>query len=269
MEFTRRMRPLLGTYVEIAASGDAAGVALEAAFGVIEQAASLWSFQDGDSEISRLNRQPGRRVDLSRSTVHLLRRARATMRASAGAFDCTVGGLLVGEGALPDHGGLAPLPGGEPEDLEIGPGWGRLRRPVRLTLDGIAKGFAVDLAVAAMRRQGAVCGWVNAGGDLRSFGPHSLPVHRREANGSLRAVGGLRDAAMATSAVFGAGTRGAECAPGRIVCRQGAPAQGVWTVLARSAWRADALAKVAACTPPGQRVAVVQRLGGHLVEDPK
>lgn len=259
------MRPMLGTFVEVGACGPRASEAAGAAFAAIERAQALWSFHDGDSELSRLNRRPGERIALSAATLRLLRAARALMQASAGAFDCTVGGTLVRDGHLPDHGGPEPLPHGTAQDIEIGLDWARLRRPVRLTLDGIAKGYAADLAVGALRRSGVLSGWINAGGDLRAFGDVTLPVQRRELDGRHTALGGLRDAAVATSGVVPEDTTDPSF-PGRIVnSRSAHPSSGVWTVLARSAWRADALTKVAACTPHAHRAAEVARLGGCLV----
>lgn len=243
-----------------------ADAAVQAAFAAIERAQSLWSFHAQDSELTQLNRRPGERVALSPATLRLLRVARALMQASDGSFDCTVGGALVNHGMLPDHGGPEPLPYGEAQDIEIGPGWARLRRPVRLTLDGIAKGYAIDLAIGRMRRQRAAAGWVNAGGDLRAFGELALPVQRREADGSHTPLGQLRNAAMASSAVAADDARDPSF-PGRIVTGHATPpAAGVWTVLARSAWRADALTKVAACTPGAQRAQTIARLGGCLIE---
>src|SRR5580704_8456358 len=55
----RRARPLLGTYVEIEAAGLAAPAlerAVDAAFGAIARVHRLMSFHDGDSDVSRLNR---------------------------------------------------------------------------------------------------------------------------------------------------------------------------------------------------------------------
>jgi len=46
----------------------------------------------------------------------------------------------------------------------------RTHRPLSLDLGGIAKGYAVDRAVQALREAGCSAGLVNAGGDLRSFG---------------------------------------------------------------------------------------------------
>ena len=205
---------------------------------------------------------------LGAPTLRLLRVAAALTRASQGAFDCTVGGELVRQGALPDHGGTPALPRGEADDIEFGAGWARLRRPVRITLDGIAKGYAIDLAVRAMRSAGASAGWVNAGGDLRAFGDLALPVSRRELDGRITPLGALRNAALASSRAATPGAQPDDDArfPARIVAAPGrAPSTGVWTVLARSAWRADALTKVAATAPAAQRAAQVQRLGGCLL----
>ena len=48
----------------------------------------------------------------------------------------------------------------------------RFRYPdVRIDLGGIAKGFAVDRALEALRGFGISSGMVNAGGDLAAFGP--------------------------------------------------------------------------------------------------
>ena len=259
----RRMRPLLGTFVEVAAHGPAADEAIEAAFASLQDAHAWWSFHDPASELSRLNAAGGERVEVGATTRRLLTLAIATMRRSGQAFDITLGGSLVEQGVLPDHGGAAPLPRGTSDDIELGAGWARLRRPVRLCLDGIAKGFAVDLGIRALRRAGAEAGWINAGGDLRVFGDTALPLHRREASGALQPFGALREAAVATSRVGPADPD----FPARVVGLPGTPpASGLWTVLARQAWRADALSKVAANTPPAERAARVAALGGQLLD---
>jgi len=99
------------------------------------------------------------------------------------------------------------------------------------SLDGIAKGFAVDQAVDCLRDAGIVAGSVNAGGDLRVFGEAWQPLHIRS-GAELIYVGKIRDAAIATSACAGlvhprAATAGAA---------------GV-TVLAEDCITADALTK--------------------------
>lgn len=269
MPEVRRMRPLLGTYVEVAARADSLADAergLRLAFEAIDEVQGHMSFHAPDSDLTRLNCAPERDVALHPLTLRVLRLARAAMRASGGAFDCTVGGQLVRDGALPNHGGPDPLPRGTDADIVLGPGRARLRRPVRLTLDGIAKGFAVDHAIRRMRGCGVASGWVNAGGDLRVFGDLALPVHRRELDGKLQPLGALRDAAIASTRVSAPGAEDASF-PARIVAPPAQLAQaGVWTVLARTAWRADALTKVAATVAASERRDRVQRLGGCLLE---
>jgi len=262
----RRMRPALGTFVEVGAE-DAPPAALDAAFRAIDAAQARWSFQDPASELSRLNAAPGRAVAVSPSTLRLLALARALMRASGGLFDPTLGGELVARGALPDHGGPAPLPRGTADDIELGAGWARLARPVRLTLDGIAKGWAVDRAIGALRRAGAGGGWVNAGGDLRVFGSAALAVQRREFDGSLRPLGTLRGGALASSRAAPADAPFDPAFPALLCAPAGAPVHaGVWSVLAATAARADALTKVAAACAPAVRADTIARLGGHLVD---
>ena len=262
--YMRRMRPLLGTFVEIGfrpAPGDQAAVL--AAFSAIEEVQRRLSFQDPDSELSALNRSRGAFLRLSPLSIRVLRLARAMTLASDGLFNCTLGGTLVRQGALPDHDWGTMLDAGVAGDIEIRGPEVRLERPVRLTLDGIAKGYAVDLAIRALRQHGVAAGWVNAGGDLRVFGPLTLPVHRREANGALCYLGGVRDAAIATSAIL---ARSEPRFPGRIVGPTGGSVTtGVWSVLARYAWRADALTKVAALGAERAREGLLTRLGGKLV----
>jgi thiamine biosynthesis lipoprotein len=258
------MRPLLGTFVEIGFQpGPGDESAVQAAFAAIEEVQRRLSFQDPDSELSRLNRSGGEFLALSSLAVRVVRLARAMTIASGGLFNCTLGGLLVRRGVLPDHGAGEMLGVGTASDIEIHGSGVRLARPVRLTLDGIAKGYAVDLAIRALRHAGVRTGWVNAGGDLRVFGTLVLPVSRREGDGALRPLGGLREAAIASSAVHAHADRRF---PGTILdptSRRSAP--GVWSVLAREAWRADALTKVAALAPDGPRQAVLSRLGARLL----
>ena len=264
----KRLKPLLGTYVEVAADRPEV---LSSAFVAIEKVHRLLSFQEFSSDLSRLNRSEGEWIELDPLSVRVLKHALKLTQESRGAFNCTVGGRMVELGVLPNPvAGRKPLPVGSAGDLAIRGNRARLKRPLYVTLDGIAKGFAVDLAVQQMKASGARFGWVNAGGDLRAFGKMTVPVSRRELGGELRLLGGLRQAAMASSRV---GTERDPRFPGRIVSslpqerrypRSLAP--GVWSVIARTARRADALTKVAAVTRPERRAALIRRLGGELIQ---
>lgn len=265
MNYVRRMQPWLGTFVEVGvATAPAAERSIAAAFAAVAEVHRRLSYQDRDSDLSRLNRANGRSVRLNRLSMTVLRLARALMQASGGRFNCTVGGALERLRILPPPDAAAPLEHGGVDDIVITDvQCARLRRPVHVTLDGIAKGFAVDRAVAALRAHGVASGWVNAGGDLRVFGAISLPLVLRVADG-FRAVGGIANGAAATSVTR---SRPEASFPGRIVSTGGAQVhRGSWTVLARHAWRADALTKVAALLPPAQRAATIGRLGGTLLE---
>jgi FAD:protein FMN transferase len=260
------MRPQLGTFVEICAMADtgrAVQVAIDNAFNSIGQIERLLSFQNSESELSQLNRSGGRPLTLHPWTVRVLRLARAMTRDSAGLFNCTVGGSLIHAGVLPNHAQTLPLASGNADDIEITGRCVRLRRPVQITLDGIAKGFAVDLAARALRMAGIANGWINAGGDLLAFGTAAIPVQRREVDGCLAPLGILRNGAIATSTV--AMQRDPRF-PGYIVSSDAArPASGIWTVHARYAWRADALTKVAALAPSTQCAWLLGRFRGELV----
>lgn len=266
MNCLRRARPGLGTVVEIGVVGGrgAAQAAVEAAFAAIAEVERLLSFHNPCSELSRLNAAPGVELALSPLSARVLGLALGLMRVSGGLFDCTVGGALVARGVLPDHPGPAALACGRVDDVALHDGRALLRRPVRITLDGIAKGYAVDHAIAALRAQGAAAGWVNAGGDMRVFGALSLPVARRMHDGGLQALGYLQQGAMASSAVT---RRRDRHHPGHILAgSRGRRQCGTWTVFARHAWRADALTKVAALAASSERAAVVARLGGSLLD---
>jgi thiamine biosynthesis lipoprotein len=75
-------------------------------------------------------------------------------------------------------------------------------RGVSIDLGGIAKGFAVDRAIEALRHHGIAEGLVNAGGDLAAFGPRRHPVDIRDPRHPDRPMCHvvLSNAALASSA---------------------------------------------------------------------
>jgi thiamine biosynthesis lipoprotein len=270
----RRMRPLLGTFVEVGAKGEGADLAIEAAFQSLELSQHLWSFQNPESELSRINASSMQPTHVHPLTCRLMTIAKMLMIASHGAFDFTLGGEMLRQGKLPDHGVKNVIPSSNHHAISIGKNTIQLHQPILLCLDGIAKGFAIDCAIHAMRMAGIHTGWINAGGDVRAFGDIVLPMQRRELNGEFSMLGGLRNAAMASSWVAtnavqeDGGIEDALSFPAHIIASKkgNATHTGVWTVIARCAWRADGLTKVAAVTPDGERKKVISQLGGQLVE---
>jgi thiamine biosynthesis lipoprotein len=198
----RRCRPLLGTFVEIDA--DRAD-AIAAGFGAIECVHRLMSAHDPDSDISRINRFAHREpVEVHAWTALVIERALLWSQASCGVFDVVrAGKTALRTGLLPRHADQ-PLPEASHWTwLELQGRSVRLHRAGCIDLGGIAKGFAVDRAVAAMRCAGASGGLVNAGGDLFGFGREPWaaavvePLTRRPAV-ELE----LRNEALATSAII-------------------------------------------------------------------
>ena len=82
----KRARPLLGTLVEIRASGGQVEAAIEHAFRAIERVHRAMSAQESTSDIARL--RAGRHAGLDPWTRRVLERAEEIRRATDGLFDC-------------------------------------------------------------------------------------------------------------------------------------------------------------------------------------
>lgn len=203
----RRARPLLGTFVEITATGgDTAKLhrAIDNAFAAICAVHHLMNFHDLASDVSRLNAEAARRpVRVHRWTQRVLRAAKNFSRESSGAFDITVASLLRRWRFLPQT-GMRNCVGGWADIVLGGSQSVRFRRPLIIDLGGIAKGFAVDRATEVLITAGVRNGIVNAGGDLRVFGSKPRLVHIRDPLDPAR-VGRtivLRENSLATSALY-------------------------------------------------------------------
>lgn len=268
----RRARPLLGTVVEIAAEGEAHTLpkAIEAAFAAIAGVQRLMSFHDSGSDLSRINAAAaGLEIAVDRQTFRVLEFAHELSDASDGAFDVTIAPSLVESGFLPERAGEPILRGATYRDLQILPGhrvcW---RRKGWADLGGIAKGYAVDCAVAALRSEGVTTAVVNAGGDLRCFGqPQPIYVRHPSVPESLVSLDRLTDSAVATSAGYFSRTE----KDGREVDPLVDPEQGrctTWdasiSVVASDGMTADALTKIVRLSPdtaPG----ILDRFGAQAI----
>ena len=187
----RRARPLLGTIVSI--SADAIPADVEAAFAAVERVQALMNFHSTKSDVARINRHAHRKaVQVDPWTFEVLAQAVRISASTHGAFDVVVPGTgaRYTDIVLEDEGRV------------------RLRRPARIDLGGIAKGFAVDMAIASLMRNGSASASVNAGGDLRFFGHCRGPVRVRipGAPGAAVILPQLSHRAFATSASYFGGT---------------------------------------------------------------
>lgn len=259
----RRARPWLGTIVHIEAQvepAEDAEQAVEAAFAAVAAIDRAMSFFRPDSDLARLHGAAlGTPQAVAPATWQVLSHALELATASDGLFDPSIAGALVRHGlrALPAE--LSDLPPTDPQaswrDLELLPEQRvRLHRRLYLDLGGIAKGYAVDCAIAALQQTpGVHSGSVNAGGDLRHFGaaPSPLLLRHPADPGRLIPLGQLANAAAATSAGYFADSTARPMSP-LIDPRSGQPqAQtGSVTVIADRCWLADGLTKIVALQGP-------------------
>jgi thiamine biosynthesis lipoprotein len=274
----RRARVLMGTVVEITLLDAGAGIdpeaAMEAAFSAMAEVEALMSAHRDDSETAQLNVAAGT-LEVSAATAEVLELGLRVAAASAGAFDLTLGRLK----ALWGFDGHGPRVPSDPEIAAalqgIGPASLRLegRRvtkgdaALRIDLGAIAKGYAVDRAIAALQAAGVRHASVNAGGDLRLLGDHGgrpwrIGIqHPRDPQGVLVTLE-LADAAVVTSGDY---ERFFEVEGVRyhhlLDPRDGRPADACRsvTVVAVTAAEADALATAAFVLGP--------EAGRRLVED--
>ena len=154
---------------------------IEAGFGSSVRIDEMMSDYKPDSELSKVNREAfANPVKVSPELFEILQKSVRFSRLSNGAFDVTVGPLVdlwhkAGEAnVVPDENTLAAAKarvGFEKLILDANERTVRFAvKGMRLDLGGIAKGYAVDKAVEAMRREGAIGGMVCASGDIRCFG---------------------------------------------------------------------------------------------------
>ena len=201
-----RCKPLLGTFVEITLDQDENSMAMNHAFTAIEKIQELMSFHQTDSELNHINRCAHHKaLDIHPWTAQVLRIAKQVHRHSHGLFNCGIDHRLVAAGLLPRHIDFTNHDLGGIEDIFfLTPELITSLRPVCLDLGGIAKGFAVDMAVRILLSEGVSSGLVNAGGDLRVFGNTPKPIHIRNPHNptELIEIGMLQNAALATSSLY-------------------------------------------------------------------
>jgi len=244
-----RLRIGLGTFVSIEAEAETDAVAergIAAAAAAIATVERLMHPDRGGSDLAALTAAPaGRALRVHPWTWDVLTLCARLHRASSGIFDPCLGD--------------AP---GRLADLELPcEGMAVPHAALRVDLGGVAKGYAVDRALDALRAAGCSGGFINAGGDLAAFGPRSRAiVCRRDPD----AVVEIKDAALATSDASASsrpsGHRGYYHGRDR-----GARVSGRVTVRAARAAVADGLTK---CLLPGDaalRAGVLAAFDAELI----
>ncbi|WP_062309748.1 FAD:protein FMN transferase [Alicyclobacillus sendaiensis] len=183
MTYLRRAYVAMDTRVELAGWRDGASerelVQLldEAASLLYEVEAAATRFRP-DSDVARIAAQPGAWVRVSPHVAYPLQVALWLAEWTGGRFDPACGHRLAAMGFDRDYrtGERFRLPGGSPDatfrdiELDVARMAVRTRRPLLLDLGAVAKGYAVDLALARLRAAHLAGAMVNAGGDLAAFG---------------------------------------------------------------------------------------------------
>jgi len=275
---------VLGTSVDVTAMAGneaAALTALTAAKAEITRLEGLLSAWRPDAELARLNE--GETTQVSPELYEVLTRCEAWRQTTGGAFDCRMGAPLQlwrgaeATGVAIDRDALRTSVSTAQSDIGFEPGERQVRRPdgVRLTIDGMAKGYIIDAAMrAAKRASPSLAGMmIDIGGDLRCWGraPEAagwrvgVAATRDADNASPPLLLRIADRAVASS---GRGQRDLAiqgCAASYTLSPDsGAPVEGVTraVVVAPSAADADALATAFMAMEPRQAMALANRLDG-------
>jgi thiamine biosynthesis lipoprotein len=278
-------RRAMGTSVSAratAADEETARRAVEAAFEAIAQAERVASFYDPASELMALNgaAAEGPR-EASPELYELVALAREVAAATDGYFDPTVAPLVEAYGI---KGGAPRWPDDEElagvmdrvgyEGVKLNPEKRTVtfaRPGMVLDLSGIAKGWAVDRAAAAMADAGAQAGIVEAGGEVVCFGggpgkgePWKVGVQDPD-GGGLYATFEVGAGSCATSGGYAQRFEAEGHKFSHLFDpRTGRPAEGAAgvTVVARTCAEADAWATALAVMPAGESGRLVKRAPG-------
>lgn len=213
-EEVRRSRVIMGTVVEIMAEGPDSGeleIAVEAAFVEMARLDRLLSRYNETSEVTRLS-QSINGGEVAVETAEVIKLGLKVARLSDGAFDMTLGRLKSlwafdqESPTVPESTAISKaLSGIGPTSLKLqGRKVSKETPQLQLDFGGIAKGYAVDRAVAILQQHGVTSAAVNAGGDMYLLGDRKERAwrigiqHPRQEGGVLETVK-VRDRAVITS----------------------------------------------------------------------
>jgi len=267
---------IMGTLVEIKGVGpDQKKIedAISAAFASMRSDEERFSTRIATSQISALNRATTA-IEVDPEVLAVLQLGQRITRESEGAFYMGLGGLkklwdfdAVTPGVPEPSEIKAVLPATTGNLLEIS-GVRVVRSDQRMQLDlgGIAKGYAVDRALALLRASGLESASVNAGGDIGLLGGHGerpwkIGIQHPRKSGELLATIELRDRAVVTSGDYERFFMQDGVRYHHIFDPQtGFPARGCQSVsvVAPTAAEADALATAAFVLGPADGLALLE-----------
>lgn len=176
-----RTQIALGTLIEVQVRGlerADADAAINAAFAEVRRVDTLFSTYKPESPVWKLNHGDDTLVVLPSEVYALLLWCDTLWQRSGGAFDVAVQPLIEAWGfdgehpAVPSADRLASALAlsGWRHIVLAGDGRVRKSRGAGVNFGAIAKGYAVDRAVAVLRERGVTEALVNAGGEIRATG---------------------------------------------------------------------------------------------------
>lgn len=272
-------RPAMGTAVRatmLAESQDRAAAAVGRAFEEMDRLIGVFSHYDGASAASQLN-DAGHLAGPPPELVEVLARSQDIHRTTAGAFDVSVApvvdlfaqqlpGCVPTTSEVRDALALVGAQHISVTDKRIGLG----RRGMRVTLDGIAKGYIVDAIAGRLAADGFEHFLVEGGGDIRASGgkeggqPWVVAVQDPDKQGAYPDAVRLHGGAVATSGSYERFFGGDETHHHIVNAGDGTSPQQCRSVsvFAGTAMLADALATGVFLMPPESGAAFVERLPG-------
>jgi len=247
-----RLRVGLGTFVSLEAEASTHQIAksgIDRAWTAIRRIEKLLHPARPGSDLQRIGKaSPGEEIEVDAWTYELLEIAHRVHAATKGVFDPCL-----------------PVLRGRLSDLELlDANRVRAHRPLSLDLGGIAKGYAVDRAVHALREAGCSAGLVNAGGDLRGFGRlrliRCLPIGR-----AVRLWDGALAASQPAAPARPSGHRGYYRRITGDTRRSRVRPLAVAVVRAPTAALADALTKYVLLGPATSQQGVLRQFGARAL----
>lgn len=212
---TQMQMGTLVTITSVAQDRQKAQEAASAGFQEIHRLEELLSTWISTSELSHVNDLAGREaIPVSRYTMKVLQDSVEMARLTEGGFNILVGPAVEAWSVLDreqvpsdrELEAIRSLTDLTALELNTSSQTVYLGKPgMRVDVGGIGKGFAADLAVAAMQKAGATAGVVALSGDIRTFGqlpggkkfPFGIRHPRRE--GTVLAYVDLQDEAISTA----------------------------------------------------------------------
>jgi thiamine biosynthesis lipoprotein len=249
---------------------DLAKKVIDSAFNEIYKIDRLMSIYKENSEVYALNRD-GFYEGASADTIHVIKRASYHSGLSNGAFSIAVLPILDLWKRK-----VAPTEAEISERLElldhesIITEDGKIlfkKNGMGITLGGIAKGYAVDKAIEALRQNGIEHALVNAGGDIRTIGektdgvPWKIALRDPEDKKGCTTTADICNKAVATSGNY------ERSSPHLVDPRTGYATQRMMsaTVIADSAMDADALATAVFVLGAEEGIDLVERASAEAL----